>query len=608
METVKAQIEEMLYNNEDDFKIAKVLKNDLKDYLSNLEALFKTTGGKDFLVRHTQKIDNLMKLVYKIALREMFGDYAPMKNNLPISMVALGSYGREQLCVHSDIDLMIVFEEIPGYNHTAFIEKILYILWDTGLKLGHRVHNIDELFSVSETDITIKTALIESRFIEGSSFVWTKTQNAIRQIRHHDTETFIADKLTEQQDKHHTYPLTMEPHLKEGVGGFRDANLVYWIGKVLYNADNIKNIPEKFISDKEYREFRIALEFLFRTRSALHLVAGKKEDRLRLDLIPGVSELLGYEQTGAGQMRFSKKVSESLKTIRLYSTIWIEMLTRQFLPPVMDSVFIMPEKADEKFLDLLQQLVSAADHPFSVHPTMLRLLTHASKPERINQTYYPTIFELFYKPHLFYVLRTLSHAKLLGYTLQPLQKVIDLPQFDGYHNFAVDIHSLECVRYLENIQDPFLAELHNTLNEDEKALLKMVVLLHDAGKGRKRDHHNVGVSLFKVFAQKLGMKPELIEMGETLILYHTTMSRVAQREDLHNNNTILKFASYFKTKKMLDLLYILTYADMSGVATDVYNTFSAKLLHTLYRRALEVLDQEELLDEAAQRVKKEEMV
>ena len=125
-----------------------------------------------------------------------------MKNSIPLALIALGSYGREQLCVYSDIDLMIVYREIPGYNTKEMIEKILYILWDTGLKLGHRVHTVEELFEVSRTDITIKTALLESRFIEGSHFIWIETQNTISQIRHDDITGFMEAKLKEQSQKH----------------------------------------------------------------------------------------------------------------------------------------------------------------------------------------------------------------------------------------------------------------------------------------------------------------------------------------------------------------------------------------------------------------------
>ena len=604
MDKVKAQIEELLYENAADFEIAKVLKKDIKLYFNTLEESFANTSGKDFLVKHTKKIDTVLKIIYKVALRSMFGDYAPMKNSVPLGLVALGSYGREQLCVHSDIDLMIVYKEVPGYNLKEMIEKILYILWDTGLKLGHRVHTVEELHEVSKTDITIKTALIESRFIEGSHFIWVDTQNAISQIRHDNIKEFIELKLKEQEIKHRKFPLTMEPNLKEGVGGFRDANLVFWIGKAIYNVDNIKNLPLSIVDEKEYRTFRTALEFLFRVRSALHLATGKKEDKLRLDLIPSIAKLLGYEESKQGHMKFAKKVTESLKIIRLYSTIWLDKLTREYVVVDSEKNFIYPKAKD--FNTLLGELSDHAEKPFYAHSTFLQQLLVVDRPDRPDETLYKTIARFFYQPYSYYILSSLSFSRLLKYVIPPIRNVVDLPQFDGYHQYAVDIHSMKSVYHLEHIKDTFIHDLFETLNNDEKAMLKLVTFLHDAGKGRKRDHHFVGASLFKVFANKLHIDPELIKMGETLILYHTLMSNVAQREDLYSEKVILAFASHFKTKKLLDMIYILTYADMHGVGKGTYNSFNARLIKTLYMRSIESLSHTLMLDKAAKRIKKEQ--
>jgi [protein-PII] uridylyltransferase len=604
VDKVKAQIEELLYTNAPHFEIAKVLKQEIKRYFDTLEETFATSGGKDFLVKHTKKIDTVLKLIYQVAHRDMFGNYAPLKNSVPLALVALGSYGREQLCVYSDIDLMIVYKDIPGYNIKEMIEKILYILWDTGLKLGHRVHTVEELYDVSKTDITIKTALIESRFIEGSHFIWTETQNAISLIRHDNVKDFIKEKLDEQAKKHKKFPLTMEPNLKEGVGGFRDANLVFWIGKVIYNVDAIKDLPSHVIEEKEYRPFRIALEFLFRVRSALHLATHKKEDKLRLDLIPSIAKLLGFEASKQGHMKFAKKVTESLKIIRLYSTIWLERLTYEYMDPPSEKRFIYTKGKD--FNAMLKHLCKEAKEPFRAHPTFLRALIDAPRPERPDTTLYQTIRTIFYQPHAYSILSTLSYVQLLRYTIPPIKKVVDLPQFDGYHQYAVDIHSLRCVYHLEHLDEPLLQELYSDLNKEERAMLKLVTFLHDAGKGRKRDHHYVGASLFKIFAQKLQMDETLIRQGERLIQYHTLMSNVAQREDLYSEKIIFGFASHFPTKKLLDMIYILTYADMNGVGGDVYNSFSAKLLRTLYKHSLEVLGRTAMLDEAAKRAKKEQ--
>jgi len=604
VDKLKSEIESLLYENASDFEIAKVLKKDIKEYFETLEETFATSGGKDFLVKHTKKIDTILKIIYRVSLQSMFGDYTPMKNAIPIGLIALGSYGREQLCVYSDIDLMIVYKDIPGYNIKELIEKILYILWDTGLKLGHRVHTVEELYDVSKTDITIKTALIESRFIEGSHFIWTETQNALSRIQHDGIKDFIEQKLEEQAKKHKKFPLTMEPNLKEGVGGFRDANLVFWIGKVLYHVNAIKDLPETVVEEKEYRPFRIALEFLFRVRSALHLATHKKEDKLRLELIPTIAKLLGYEESQYGHLKFARKVTESLKVIRLYSTIWLERLTYEYMDPPSEKRFIYAKGKD--FNSMLKHLCKEAQEPFRAHPTLLRALIDAKRPERPNTPLYKTIASIFYQPYAYSILSTLSYARLLRYTIPPIKKVVDLPQFDGYHQYAVDIHSLRSVYHLEHIAEPLVKALYDTLTKDERAMLKLVTFLHDAGKGRKRDHHYVGASLFKIFAQKLSMDKHLIEMGERLIQYHTLMSNVAQREDLYNEKIIFGFASHFPNRKLLDMIYILTYADMNGVGGDVYNSFSSKLLRTLYRHSLEVLGRTAMLDEAAKRAKKEQ--
>ena len=399
----------------------------------------------------------------------------------------------------------------------------------------------------------------------------------------------------------------MEPNIKDGVGGFRDANLVFWVGKVLYNSDNIKDLPLVVVTEKEYREFRIALEFLFRVRSALHLVSGKKEDKLRLDLIPDVSKLLGYEQDSQAHRKFAQKVTGSLKVIRLYSIIWLNILTKEYIDQKDENiVYPNDEKADLN--SLVKQLNSYAHKPFKADASFLQKLIHADKPEKPNAKYYETIKKIFYQEYAYNVLDTLSYARQLRYLIPSIQKVIDLPQFDGYHQYAVDIHSLKSVEHLENIKEPFIKELFDGLSSDDKALIKIVTLLHDAGKGREKDHHIVGTTLFKAFARSIKLKQELLEDGATLILYHSKMSEIAQREDLHNEKTILKFASYFKSKRLLDLILILTYADMSGVGADIYNTYSAKLLKTLYFGAIESLDHKKALNDTAKRVKKEDIL
>ena len=189
-----------------------------------------------------------------------------------------------------------------------------------------------------------------------------------------------------------------------------------------------------------------------------------------------------------------------------------------------------------------------------------------------------------------------------------MKKAIDLPQFDGYHKYSVDIHSLQSIYHLENIKDNYIKNLFRSLDKDEQAMLKIVVYLHDSGKGRKRDHHILGAYMFRTFASHLNINQDLIKLGKTLILHHTLMSNVAQREDIDNEKTILKFISHFKTKRALDMIYILTYADMNGVGSDIYNNYVAQLLKKLYLNALSVKDHKKAINDTVKRVDKEKIL
>jgi [protein-PII] uridylyltransferase len=596
------EIEELLYNNVSDFEIAKLLRKKIKNYFNTLDERFANSKGRDFLFRHTKAIDTLLQTIYKIAFRSSFGNYPPMKDSLPITLLALGSYGREQLCVYSDIDLMIVYKDIKGYNTQEIIEKILHILWDCGLKLGHRVHEVGELFEVSKTDITIKTSMIESRFIAGSKYLLAEIGNELSKIRHYKQEEFINAKIEEIKKLHSKYPISMEPNLKDGEGGFRSANLVYWIGNILYNINKIKELPKEIIPQDEYASFHKALNFLFSVRSALHLASKRKEDSLRLELLADVSKYLGYNSYKE-QIQFAKRVSHQLKVIKLYTNIWINALTdKDFL----DSNYsvLTPPKENATFIELLKLLATQKEE-FQAHPKFLKAIIHAPKPPRATPEIYQIISEIFFSPNSASIIQTLLDAHIISYTISPLRKVLNLPQFDGYHQYPVGIHSIKALYELEHIKDKYLLNIFQTLTDREKALLKLVVLLHDSGKGRNRDHSIVGAELFAVYAKKLNFTPQEIKIGKKLILYHTQMSSVAQKEDLNSEQTILKFASIFSTKKMLDLIYLVTYADIQGVGKRIYTSFNANLLYTLYTNALNVLSFDKKIGEISKRVRKE---
>ncbi len=616
------QIEDILEKKGSDFELSKLFKTYINEYKTSLPELFKKNQGKDFLVRHTKKLDSIISLMYKTILRRLFGNYLPMKNSIPIAIVGLGSYGREQLCVHSDIDLLLVYEKVDGFNCELIIEKLFYLALDAGLKLGHRVHEVSDLFLASNEDITIKTALMEARFIIGSNFAWHATTKELNKIRLYNQKEYIFNKVEEAQARRKKYPNSMQPNIKESVGGLRDSNLIFWIAHIIYGITNLKDLTQKLYSEEEYKEYRIALELLFRVRSALHLITNKQEDRLLLEHVPEASVLLGFNN----QQKLISKVLQAQWRISNFALIFVKKMVRPYLYDVSsikkfkksriskgiyehdDRVFTSYHLKTQPINTLLKLLIALPDKFYHFDAGFLKQFTYTKIPYPLKAETYTLLKELFYKENMYCFLKLFYDAGVLHHLFSNFRKVLHLPQFDGYHDYPVDIHSIKCIEAIENIKELFIQELFDELTQEEKLLIKVVTLLHDTGKGRKKDHSEVGAKLIVPFAKKLNFKDENIERSVTLIKQHVTMSNIAFNENIHNEKTLYKFMSNIKDMKNLKLLYILTYADINGVGNNVYNSFNSKLLFNLYISALEVAENVGRITDATKRINVEKRV
>jgi len=540
----------------------------------------------------------------------------PMRSQIPIAIIALGSYGREQLCVHSDIDLLIVYEKIEGYNSELIIEKLFYLALDAGMKLGHRVHEVADLYKAANEDITIRTSLMEARLITGSSFIWHATQRELNRVRNYNQKEFILAKIEEAQIRRKKYPISMQPNIKEGVGGLRDAQLVFWIAKTIYNINSTKDLSGEVFTDEEYREFRVALELLYRVRSALHLITGKQEDKLLLEYIPQVSQLLGFKN----QQKLATKVLEAGWRINNFTQIFVKKMVRPFIVDrayikkfkharIQKGIYLLDDRLFASFnlkplpiMALLEILIALPDKDYRFDAGFLNQFTYTHIPHPLTKKTYLELKKLLQKEHIASFLKLFYDAGILQHLFVSFRKVMHLPQFDGYHHYPVDLHSIKCVEALENIEESFISELFSELDEDEKLLLKVIVLLHDSGKGRKQDHSEVGAKLVSQFAKHIGLSQELTERAVILVKQHVLMSNYAFKENIHNEKTLYKFMSKVSDAKNLKLLYILTYADINGVGGDTYNSFNSKLLYDLYKNALEIAQNSERITDAKKRL------
>jgi len=610
------EIENVIEKNGTDFELSKLFKQYIKEYKESLPELFEKNQGKDFLVRHTKKLDSIMSLMYKTILRRAFGDYLPMRSHIPIAIIALGSYGREQLCVHSDIDLLIVYENIEGFNTKLIIEKLFYLALDGGLKLGHRVHETTDLFPAANEDLTIRTALMESRLIIGSPFTWQATQKELTKIRLHNQKEFLLAKVQEAQIRRKKHPFSMEPNIKESVGGLRDTQLLYWIAHTIYGISSIKDIITLVYSEESYREYRIALELLYRVRSALHLIKGKQEDTLQLEYIPNVAQMLGFTD----QKKFATKVIEASwrldnftriftkKMIRpyIYDTTMISTLRKnrvgKGLYELNGRIYISYKHKFKNINQLLELLLSLEDKAYKFDSGVLSHCTYTNIIHPLKKNTFALLKKLLQRKNTYCFLELFYNAGILHELFTNFRKVLHLPQFDGYHHYPVDLHSIECVNALEHIKEPFMDAIHQSMSNEDKLLVKIVVLFHDAGKGRKQDHSEVGAKLILPFLKHLNINEEMSRRAVLLIKHHILMSNVAFKQNIYNENTLYTFMSKIEDVQNLNLLYVLTYADINGVGGDTYNSFNSKLLKDLYLSALEVAQNSDRITDAKKRL------
>ncbi len=628
MTNLNIQIEELISKGAADFEIAKLIKQDIKEYLNSLDEIFNQSQGKDFFVKHTKKIDGFIQIIYKYLLRKHFGNYLPMSNSIPITLIALGSYGREQLCVYSDIDIMLLYEDVSGFNITPIIEEFMTLAWDSGLKLGHRVHEIKTIENAVKTDITIKTSILESRLIYGSKHLWFYFQNKLHNIRKFEQKEFVLEKLAEHKKRLLKNPLCMQPNIKDGYGGMRESNMLFWIANITYGVNNTKELIGKVFTEDEYKEYRTSLEYIFRVRNALHLIAKKKLDIVNFDVINELSEKLGFNDTVrvVKEKQCMAKLLESLHTIHRFTSAMIKKISRQYILDLKNisklrkyrykkNLYICDHKLYTSYFrkpltlnNFLKELINLPDDINKFDNSYQYFATKTIKPAVLTTSIKKTIYTLLQKKNLSPLIKLIYNAKLFRVILPSQKKIINQAQFDGYHIHPVDIHSIKALWYIENIKDKFVQNLYETLNPKEQSLLKLLSLFHDSGKGRGKDHHIVGEKLFKKFAKSFLIDEESTILGAKVIRYHNMMNKVATTEDIYSQDTILHFTGLLGNEQTLKLLFVLTYADISAVGESIYSSSTASLLRELFLQSLPAFENKELLKVNSRRVAKENAI
>ena len=607
-------------------RVLAALKATLAAGREEIRRRFEAGAPGTVVVRaHCHLMDQLIRVIYDHANRDLY----PMGNlsaGERLALVAVGGYGRGELAPHSDIDLLFLLPYKRNARHEQMVEAILYYLWDLGLKVGHAVRSLEGCLKQAKEDFTIQTTLLESRYLWGDQALFVQLRRRFRkEIQLRRADAFIDAKLAERDQRHKRLGdsrYVLEPNIKDGKGGLRDLHTLFWITKFLYRVDNVADLMERGVFTKrEVMRFAKAQNFLWTLRCHLHYLAGRADERLTFDLQTQIAPRMGYKAHAgtAAVERFMKHYFLIAKDVGNLTRIFCAALaadhkrrSRFLFNPLKGRRRVGGFKLEgdrlsvandeifaKKPVEMLRIFQVAQEHDLDIHPEVLRAITRHLK--RINKRLRadPDANRIFLEiltskkgPET--ALRRMNEAGVFGRFVPDFGRVVAQMQYNMYHHFTVDEHTIFAIGILHRIEQGGLAEeapiatevVHKVLS---RRVLYLAVFLHDIAKGRRGDHSEVGAKIARKLCPRLGISEEETETVAWLVLHHLAMSDTAFKRDLDDPQTVETFADRVQSMERLRLLLVLTVADIRAVGPGTWTAWKAALLRELYWRTEEVL-------------------
>jgi [protein-PII] uridylyltransferase len=615
--------------------VAQRLKTALAEGRAAAERLLlKERHGRRCAQRLCGMQDEIIRLLFEFAGRHLYPSDNPSEAE-HMAVVATGGYGRGLLAPGSDIDLLFL---LP-YKQTAWgesvAEAILYCMWDMGLKVGYATRSINECIRQAKADITIRTGILEARFLLGERALFDELLGRFdKEVAAGTASEFVTAKLAEREERHRRAGQSrylVEPNVKDGKGGLRDLHTLFWIAKYVYRVREPEELIEKGVFDRrEYMLFRRCEDFLWSVRCHMHFLTARPEERLSFDIQREIAVRLGYtEHPGQKDVeRFMKHYFLIAKDVGdLTAILCAELEDSQAKPmPVLSRMMAkfrpsprrtLPE-TDEFFVDynrimladaqvfirdplnLIRIFHLAQKYNLAFHPDALREVRRSLRlidqkvrdNEEANRLFLDILTS---KDDAETVLRRMNEAGVLGAFVRAFGRIVAMMQFNMYHHYTVDEHLLRCIGILADIEagraedTPFATELMRTIQPRHRTLLYVTLFLHDIAKGRIEDHSIAGARVARRICPRLGFSASETETVAWLVEKHLVMSSVAQSRDLSDRVTIQNFADVVQSVDRLKLLTILTTADIKAVGPGVWNGWKAQLLRTLYYETEPVL-------------------
>ncbi len=583
---------------------------------------------------HAGLMDELVNSLFAYTLAML-----PLEARDRLAMAATGGYGRATLAPFSDIDLLFLTGGKASDKVDRAVEFILYFLWDLGLKVGHATRSISDCLEEARKDVTIRTSLLDARCLTGDRALFVDFQKAFRADCTADGPgAYIIAKQAERAARHRRFgetPFMVEPNVKEGKGGLRDLQTLYWLARYVFNTFAMTELVGKdapgggILTATEARSCKRAWEYLWSVRFHLHYVAGRAEERLTFDFQPVVGARMGYTRHGRqdGVERFMRHYFLMVREVARVTGVLEPALVRAALGPpaiaaetdaaLVEAGFVL---ADGKILfapghdpqtdpaSIFRILLCARDRGLELHPLALRTLIRSAPlgAELRGDKKAATLFMnlLCGQEEGDGDERTCDSARwlgllnetgVLGRYLPDWRRIVGQMQFDTYHVYTVDVHTVHAIRVLNTIEAGELKEIAPVATDlidqvQSRRALYVALLLHDIAKGRGGDHSVLGAEIALYVGPALGLSAEETEMVSWLVLHHLMLTQTAFSRDIDDPKTILDLADTIQSPERLRLLLVLTVSDMRAVSPKVWNGWKATLLRELYSRVAEVLE------------------
>jgi len=579
----------------------------------------------EFLKQHARLLDDYFRQAFETS---MVGPRMDIGKN-PYAIIALGGYGREEQCIHSDVDLLFLFKKKVPKEAENLIEEIIYPLWDIGLDVGYATRSLKECLSLAGKDFNVLIPMLDARFLCGWSLIYADLLDELREKIIGKKSRLIIDWLVEKNELRHAHfgdsAYLLEPNLKEGRGGLRDYHTMLWIGRIAFNVRQFRDLEYLgLLSHEEFQVLSRSITFIWNVRNRIHLICGRKCDQLHFENQVKLAQALNYPKTNGQEPveRFMGELHGQMESLKQQHLVFLYELgfdqkrkrkRKSQKKTAVDGLevikwgmlnFARPE-AIMKEPDLLMKIFEESARlkiPLCAEAKRLvKEFSHlVNETYRISKPVVKSFERILIAPALkFNALNEMLNTGFLESFIPEFHSVSNRIQYDEYHLYPVDKHLLRTVQTVKKFStakdsiEPLCEEIYRNLKK--KKLLLWAALLHDIGKGEaEEDHSSKGAEIVKNILTQKGLKPQDVETVVFLVLEHLLLIKTATRRDINDEETAISCARKIKDIERLKMLYLLTVADSIATGPMAWNEWTATLLRDFFFKVLNVLEKGEL--------------